>query len=121
LKSKDGSVVHTGDNLTGDGDGDDEQIIVELDKVPANIAALVFTVNSFSGQNFGSVANAFCRIMDEGGAEIARYELSGGGKNTAMIMAKVYRYEGEWKMHAIGQPTDGKTFADLMPAIQIAL
>ncbi|GHS98091.1 tellurium resistance protein TerZ [Synergistales bacterium] len=121
LKSKDGSVIHTGDNLTGDGEGDDEQIIVNLDKVPADIAALVFTVNSFTGQNFGSVANAVCHIMDEKGAEVALYKLSGGGNNTAMIMAKVYRHNGEWKMHAIGQPADGKTFNDLMPVIQTVL
>jgi tellurium resistance protein TerZ len=117
LKSKDGSVVHTGDNLTGEGEGDDEQIIVNLDKVPANVATLVFTVNSFTGQNFGKVENAFCRIVDDRGAEIARYELSCSGEQTAMIMAKVYRHGGEWKMHAIGQPASGRTFQDMMPLI----
>ncbi len=64
LKSKDGSIVHTGDNRTGAGDGDDEQIIVDLDKVPANVKSLVFTVNSFTGQTFDSVENAYCRLVD---------------------------------------------------------
>ena len=64
LKSKDGSVIHTGDNRTGAGDGDDESIIVNLDQVPANIETLVFTVNSFTGQNFSQIENAFCRLVD---------------------------------------------------------
>ncbi|MDR2523788.1 MAG: TerD family protein [Synergistaceae bacterium] len=119
LKSKDGSIVHTGDNLTGEGEGDDEQIIVQLDKVPADVATLVFTVNSFRGQTFKNVANAYCRIVDNSTqTEIARYNLSGGHNNTGMIMAKVYRHGGEWKMHALGEPASGRTFNDLMPAIQ---
>ena len=119
LKSKDGSVVHTGDNLTGEGEGDDEQIIVQLDKVPADVAVLVFTVNSFRGQTFKNVANAYCRIIDNATqTEIARYNLSGGHNNTGMIMAKVYRHDGEWKMHALGEPASGRTFNDLMPVIQ---
>ncbi|GHV27664.1 tellurium resistance protein TerZ [Synergistales bacterium] len=119
LKSKDGSVVHTGDNLTGEGEGDDERIIVDLAHVPAAVTALVFTVNSFTGQNFKQVENAFCRIVDSStNAEIAKYNLSGGTDATAMVMAKVYRHNGEWKMHAIGEQASGKTFKDLMPVIE---
>ena len=118
LKSKDGSIVHTGDNLTGDGDGDDEKIIVDLAGVPASVTSIVFTVNSFRGQTFDEVDNAFCRIVNNaGGAEIARYTLSGGGAHSAMIMAKVYRHDNEWKMHAIGEPTNGKTVEALIPAM----
>ena len=118
LKSKDGSVVHTGDNLTGEGEGDDEQIIVQLDRVPAAIKSLVFTVNSFTGQDFSRVANAFCRLVNQAdGREIARYNLSVQGAHTAQIMAKVYRHNGEWKMHAIGENGTGRTFQDLMPQI----
>ncbi|MDR1874787.1 MAG: TerD family protein [Synergistaceae bacterium] len=118
LKSRDGSVVHTGDNLTGEGEGDDEQIIVDLSLVPANISALVFTVNSFTGQNFKNVGNAFCRIVDASNKkEIARYDLTGGAENNAMVMAKIYRHNNEWKMHAIGEQATGKTFKDLMPTI----
>lgn len=118
LRSKDGSIIHTGDNLTGEGEGDDEQIIVELARVPANVQSLVFVVNSFTGQTFDDVANAFCRMVNAGNKqEIARYSLSGGGKNTALIMAKVYRYDGEWKMHAIGEPSSGRVFQDMLPHV----
>jgi len=118
LKSRDGSIVHTGDNRTGAGEGDDEQIIVDLARVPANVKSLVFTVNSFTGQNFSQVENAYCRIVDAGNQkEVARYELSVQGAHTAQIMAKLYRHNGEWKMHAIGENGSGRTFDDLMPLI----
>ncbi|WP_338412363.1 TerD family protein [Psychrobacter raelei] len=118
LRSKDGSILHTGDNRTGAGDGDDEVINVDLSKIPAHVKSLVFTVNSFTGQNFSTVENAYCRIVDAGNnAEVARYNLSSQGNHTAMIMAKVYRHNGEWKMHAIGEVASGRTFNDLMPAI----
>jgi tellurium resistance protein TerZ len=118
LKSKDGSIVHTGDNRTGAGEGDDEQIVVDLSRVPANVKSLVFVVNSFTGQNFSQIENAFCRIVNAGnGQEIARYNLTGQGLHTAQIMAKLYRHGGEWKMHAIGENTSGRTFQDLIPAI----
>jgi tellurium resistance protein TerZ len=118
LKSKDGSVVHTGDNRTGAGEGDDEQIIVDLPRVPPNVKALVFTVNSFTGQNFSQVENAYCRILNAADQkEVARYDLSVQGNHTAQIMAKLYRHGGEWKMHAIGENGSGRTFEDLLPLI----
>jgi tellurium resistance protein TerZ len=118
LKSRDGSITHTGDNRTGAGDGDDEQIVVELNRVPENVKSLVFTVNSFTGQNFSQVANAFCRLIDAGSTrEIARYDLSVQGSHTAQIMAKLYRHNGEWKMHAIGENGSGRTIDELMPQI----
>lgn len=118
LKSKDGSILHTGDNRTGEGDGDDEQIIVDLTRVPENVKSLVFTVNSFTGQNFSKVENATCRIFNKSNnVEIARYNLSTLGSHTAQIMAKVYRHDGEWKMHAIGESGSGRTFNDLIPLI----
>ncbi|MDR0354280.1 MAG: TerD family protein [Deltaproteobacteria bacterium] len=118
LRSKDGSILHTGDNLTGEGEGDDEQIIVDLPRVPANVKYLVFTVNSFRGQTFNEVENAFCRLVDGSNQnEIAKYALSGGGNFTAMIMAKLYRHNNEWKMHAIGESTSGRTVADLVPGM----
>ena len=122
LKSKDGSVIHTGDNRTGAGEGDDEQIIADLTKIPANIKTLLFVVNSFTGQNFSEVENAFCRIVDhQTKREIARFNLSSQGNHTAQLMAKVYRHDGEWKMHAIGENTSGKTFKDLLPAMRAFL
>ena len=118
LKSRDGSIVHTGDNRTGAGDGDDEQIIVELGQVPANVKSLVFTVNSFTGQNFSQVENAYCRIVNSAdGKELARYDLSVQGSHTAQVMVKLYRHGGEWKMHAIGENGSGRTFDELMPQI----
>jgi tellurium resistance protein TerZ len=118
LKSHDGSITHTGDNRTGAGDGDDEQIIVDLRTVPPGVKSLVFTVNSFTGQDFSKVENAFCRLFDtNSGKEIARYDLSVQGGHTAQVMAKLYRHNGEWKMHAIGENASGRTFDELMPRI----
>ena len=119
LKSRDGSIQHTGDNLTGAGDGDDESIIVDLSRVPATIKSLVFTVNSYRGQTFDTVENAFCRLVDHrSNREIARYNLSAQGGHTAMVMAKVYRHNDEWKMHAIGDAAAGRTFQEIIPAIE---
>ena len=119
LKSKDGSVVHTGDNRTGEGDGDDEQIVVDLSKVPANIMSLVFTVNSFTGQDFSQIQNATCRLVNaQNNKEVARFNLTALGAHNAQIMAKLYRHGGEWKMHAIGEIGNGRTFEALMPQIK---
>lgn len=122
LRSKDGSVVHTGDNRTGAGDGDDEQINVDLGAVPATVKSLVFTVNSFTGQTFAQVENAYCRLVDaSNGQEVARFNLSVQGPHSAQIMAKVYRHNGAWKMHAIGENGNGRTFDDLLPQISAHL
>ncbi len=118
LRSRDGSIQHTGDNRTGAGEGDDEQIVVDLATVPASVKALVFTVNSFTGQSFAQVENAYCRIINASdNKEIAKYNLSVQGAHTAQIMAKLYRHNNEWKMHAIGENGSGRTFDDLMPQI----
>jgi tellurium resistance protein TerZ len=118
LRSKDGSVLHTGDNLTGEGEGDDEVINVDLASVPANVTQLVFTVNSFTGQDFSQIENAFCRLVDEStGQEIARYELTGAGQHNAQIMAKVSRDGQGWSMTAIGATANGRTFQHLLPTV----
>ncbi|QHC24008.1 TerD family protein [Streptomyces sp. GS7] len=120
LVSDDGSVRHTGDNLVGgSGQGDDdESVLVDLQRVPAHVDQIVFTVNSFTGQTFQEVENAFCRLVDEtNGQELARYTLSGGGAHTAQVMAKVFRADGGWQMAALGTPAHGRTFQDLMPTI----
>ncbi|OKI00895.1 Tellurium resistance protein terZ [Streptomyces sp. CB02923] len=120
LISDDGSVRHTGDNLVGGAGqgGDDEAILVDLQRVPAHVDQIVFTVNSFTGQTFTEVQNAFCRLVDEtNGQELARYTLTGGGAYTAQVMAKVRRSGGGWEMAAIGEAANGRTFQDLMPAI----
>lgn len=118
LLSRDGSIQHSGDNRTGAGEGDDETITVNLNQVPSQVKSLIFTVNSFRGQTFDKVANAFCRLVNAAdNQEVARYNLSNQGTHTALIMAKLYRHNGEWKMHAIGEPSHGTTFDKMMPQI----
>lgn len=122
LKSRDGSIVHTGDNRSGTGGGDDEQIKIDLDKVPENVKSMVFTINSFSGQAFDQVENAYCRIADSSNdTEMARYTLSAQGAHTALIMAKLYRHDGEWEMQAIGESGVGRTIDALLPQIGVHL
>lgn len=119
LKSKDGSIVHSGDNLTGAGDGDDEVITVDLERLPTAVETVVFVVSSFRGDSFDSIANAFARAVDaKTGREIARYDISGGGSHTGLIMASLTRKSGSWEVLAIGEPGRSKTFDDLLPQMQ---
>ncbi|MCL2742448.1 MAG: TerD family protein [Planctomycetaceae bacterium] len=109
MKSADGSVEHSGDNLTGGGEGDDEQIKVTLNSIPADVQRIAFTVTIHDAesrvQNFGQVSSAFIRIVDEmTNEEIARFDLSEDASiDTAMIFGEVYRKDGEWKFKAVGQ------------------
>ncbi len=122
LHGMNGAIVHTGDNLTGAGDGDDEIIKVDLARLPTSIKSLVFTVTSFQGQTFDNVANARCRVVDDvSGKELTVFNLSDSGPHTGCIMTKIYRHNEEWKIHAIGERTNGRTFHDMMPAIQAVL
>jgi tellurium resistance protein TerD len=113
LKSKCGSVVHAGDNRTGEGDGDDEEIIVTLSSVPADVKKLVFTVTIHeaekNGQNFGQVNSAFIRIVNnDNDEEIARFDLSeDASTSTTMIFGEVYKHNGAWKFRAVGQGLAG--------------
>lgn len=108
LKSVDGSVEHTGDNRTGEGDGDDEQLKVDLNLIPADVEKVVFTVTIHDAedrkQNFGQVGGAFIRILNEvTGVEVVRYDLAeDASTETAMIFAELYRNNGEWKFRAVG-------------------
>ncbi len=109
LKTADGSVEHTGDNQTGEGDGDDEVINVDLSKLPADVAKVVFCAIIYEGQarnqNFGQVGDAYIRIVDSNGnKEVARYDLSeDSSTETSMIFGELYRHNGEWKFRAVGQ------------------
>lgn len=102
-------MEHTGDNLTGEGDGDDESLLIDLSKVPAQCDKIVFPVSIHMaderGQTFGQVSNAFIRVVNQAdGEELARYDLSeDASTETAMIFGEVYRYQGEWKFRAVGQ------------------
>ncbi|MFF0541306.1 TerD family protein [Nocardia thailandica] len=118
LSSKDGSVRHQGDNLTGEGDGDDEMILVDLTRIPAHITTLLFIVTSYKGHTFEQVQNAFCRLIDgTNNAELARYTLAGGMPFTAMAMAKVYRVGGDWKMEALGEGFQAKHPGEAVPQL----
>jgi stress response protein SCP2 len=110
LRHSSGSITHLGDNLTGAGDGDDEQVLIELPQIPPQIAKLVFVINIYDcvkrQQEFGQVKNAFVRLVDLGNnREIARYTLSGQQYQgcTGMVLAEVYRHNDEWKMVASGE------------------
>ncbi|MBR3050827.1 MAG: TerD family protein [Selenomonadaceae bacterium] len=113
LKHASGSVEHLGDNLTGAGDGDDEEIKIDLSKVPANIEKIAFTVTIYEAderkQNFGQVENAFIRVFDEqNNKELIRYDLDEDFSiETAVIVGELYRNKGEWKFNAIGSGFEG--------------
>ena len=117
LVSPCGGVEHTGDNLTGDGDGDDESVIVFLDKVQSNIKSLFITVTIHDAearrQNFGQVSNAFVRIVNNDTSdEIVRFDLSEDySTETAMVFGEIYRHNGEWKFRAIGQGYTGGLYS----------
>ncbi len=110
---KSGSVIHTGDNLTGEGDGDDEQIKVDLSTVPAEVTKIDFTVTIYDAdtrhQNFGQVSNAYIRVVNEAtGEELIRYDLGEDFSiETAIIVGELYRNNGEWKFNAIGSGFSG--------------
>lgn len=109
LRSPDGSIEHTGDNLTGEGDGDDEQIKLDLAGMPPQVDSIVFPVSIYDAdarsQSFGQVRNAYIRVINQaGGTEIARYDLSeDASTETAMVFGELYRNGAEWKFRAIGQ------------------
>ena len=113
LKHFTGTVVHQGDNLTGAGEGDDEQIQIDLSKVPANIERIAFTVTIYEAearrQNFGQVSNSFIRLVDETtGKEMIRYDLGEDFSiETAVVVGELYRHNGEWKFNAIGSGFQG--------------
>ncbi|HEM7134320.1 TerD family protein [Providencia hangzhouensis] len=114
LKSSCKSVIHSGDNLTGEGDGDDETILVELNKLPANTEYLAFTVNSFRGQTFNEVENAFCRVVDQATKkELANYKLTEQGAHTGVIIASLRRNNGQWDFTAHGDASRGRTIQDM--------
>lgn len=120
LRSKDGSLTHTGDNRTGAGDGDDESILVDLAKVSPSVDAIYFVVNSYSGETFNQIENATVRVVDSDARdqELARYDLSGTGSHTAMIMAKLTRAaSGTWTFTAIGQPGQGRRLDEVVALV----
>ena len=119
LNSTDGSIRHSGDNLTGAGDGDDEVINVDLSTVPEKVQSIVFTINSFRGQTFDKIDNCFARLVESvTNKEICTFKLKEKGSHTAMVMAKVYRHNGAWKMAALGLPANGRTVKDIVESVK---
>ncbi|WP_330457082.1 TerD family protein [Streptomyces sp. NBC_00820] len=110
-----GAIRHSGDNLTGEGGGDDEVITVDLGRIPQEVTGLVFTVNSFSGQKFTEVAKAYCRLMDAAtGEELVRFDLTGAEPQTGVLMAKLVRqFSGEWDMTAMGDFVKARTVRNM--------
>ncbi|MGW3009832.1 TerD family protein [Streptomyces sp. NPDC001219] len=106
-----GAIQHSGDNLTGEGAGDDEAITVHLGGLPPEVTGLVFVVNSFSGQKFSDVAKAYCRLLDDrSGEELVRFDLTHSEPRTGVMMAKLIRqFSGEWEMTAMGEYVDART------------
>jgi tellurium resistance protein TerD len=120
-KHPSGHIKSTGDNRTGAGDGDDEQIVVMLDSLNPQVDSIVFLVTIYQGkqnqQHFGMISNAFIRAVDARGKEIARYNLSGDATYNgmcSMTFAEVYRKDGSWKFRAIGDPSQNDSFTDLL-------
>ncbi len=119
LNSSCGSVRHTGDNLTGEGDGDDEQLLVDLKTIPERIHKLLFVVNIYQcverGQDFGMIQNAFIRMVDQSSrSELAHFNLTEdyAGK-TALIPGEIYRHSGEWKFNALGEATNDRSIGEI--------
>ncbi|GGX41856.1 TerD family protein [Streptomyces chartreusis] len=121
LQIVNGAIRHSGDNLTGEGGGDDEVITVDLGRLPQDVTGLVFTVNSFSGQKFTEVAKAYCRLIDAlSGEELVRFDLTSAEPQTGVIMAKLIRqFSGEWEMTAMGDFVKSRTVRGMVkPAAQ---
>ncbi|MET7697802.1 TerD family protein [Streptomyces sp. NPDC005485] len=116
-----GAIKHSGDNLTGEGGGDDEVIVVDLGRLPQEVTGLVFTVNSFSGQKFTEVAKAYCRLIDATtGEELVRFDLTNAEAQTGVMMAKLIKqFSGEWDMTAMGDFVKSRTVRGMVkPAAQ---
>lgn len=116
-----GAIKHSGDNLTGEGAGDDEVIVVDLGRIPPEATGLVFTVNSFTGQKFTEVAKAYCRLIDGAtGEELVRFDLTGAEPQTGVMMAKLIKqFSGEWEMTAMGDFVKSRTVRGMVkPAAQ---
>ncbi|MGW4356978.1 TerD family protein, partial [Nocardia sp. NPDC004582] len=120
LTSKDGSIRHQGDNLTGEGEGDDEEISVDLLRISPSVTTLLFIVTSYKGHTFEQLANAYCRLVDSAtNAEMARFTLTGGMPFTGMAMGKMFRPApgADWKFQALGEGFQAKHPGEAVPQL----
>ncbi len=117
LATRDGSVVHLGDNTTGKGEGDDETISVDLPKVYAKVDTILFLVSSYQGHSLEFIRNAYCRLIDDAGVEFARFTLTLGVQETGLVMAKLVRNGAGWELKAIGSGIALKTPTDSIESL----
>ncbi len=117
LATRDGSVVHLGDNTTGKGEGDDEVITVDLSRVYPKVDSILFMVTSYQGHSLEFIRNAYCRLVDDSATEIARFTLTLGVRETGLVMAKLFRDGDSWKLRAIGTGVALKTPTDEIEAL----
>ncbi len=117
LTTKDGSIQHMGDNRSGEGEGDDEVVAVDLTRVPVHVDTVVFIVTSYQGQTFEQIQNAFCRLIDHADGELARFTLAGGMPYTGLVMATFYREGNGWSFRAVGEGIAAKTPIDALPLL----
>ena len=117
LATRDGSVVHLGDNTTGKGEGDDEVLTVDLSKVYGKVESIVFVVSSYQGHSLEFIRNAYCRLVDDAGTELARFTLTLGVRETGLVMAALRRDADGWKLHAIGAGIPLRTPTDDIAAL----
>ncbi|HET8959372.1 TerD family protein [Nocardioides sp.] len=118
LRTRDGSVVHLGDNTTGRGEGDDEVLTVDLTKVYGKVDAIVLFVSSYQGHTLEWIANAYCRLVDENDVELARLRLTGGVPETGLVLAKVFRDGDGWRLRAIGEGIAVKVPSESVAALR---
>jgi stress response protein SCP2 len=118
LETRDGSVTHLGDNLTGRGEGDDEVITVDLGRVHPPVDSIVFLVSSYQGHTLEWVNNAYCRLVDEDDVELARLTLTGGLSQTGVVMARIFRDGDAWRLRAIGDGIDLTRPSDSVAALR---
>lgn len=118
LKTRDGSVEHLGDNITGRGEGDDEAIMVDLERVYARVDTIVFLVSSYQGHALDWINNAYCRLVDEHDTEVARFTLTAGVTETGLAMAKLFRDGEDWKLRAIGEGIAVKVPSESVAALK---
>jgi len=122
LESEEHGIIHSGDNLTGEGDGDDEQIACSLDSIGPMVQQVFFLINIYTQRKtFSSVANPYCRVLDGDGSELCRYALQEAGNQNGLIIAKIAREAGgRWGFHALGLPCIGRTYKDSLPDVRRA-
>jgi tellurium resistance protein TerZ len=118
LQTRDGSVVHLGDNLTGRGEGDDEVLTVDLSRVYRQIDTIVFLVSSYQGHTLEWIDNAYCRLVDDSDVELARFTLTGGVPQTGLAMAKIFRDGDQWRLRAIGEGVEVKIPTESVEALR---